>query len=47
MERMLYLVAPTNDQLNHDADGPVSMDLFAGELKRVQLARCPPYPDGD
>lgn len=28
MERMLYLVAPTSDQLDWDEDGPVSRDLF-------------------
>ncbi|MCW2077947.1 UNVERIFIED_ORG: hypothetical protein M2193_000122 [Bradyrhizobium japonicum] len=28
MERMLYLVAPTNDQCNSDEDGVVNQDLF-------------------
>jgi hypothetical protein len=28
MERMLYLVAPTNDQCDADEDGIVSRDLF-------------------
>lgn len=28
MERMLYLVAPTNEQCDGDADGTVSRDLF-------------------
>ncbi|WP_316200965.1 MULTISPECIES: hypothetical protein [unclassified Bradyrhizobium] len=28
MDRMLYLVAPTNDQCEWDEDGAVSRDLF-------------------
>jgi hypothetical protein len=39
MDRMLYLVAPTNDQCNHDDDGVVSMDLFVWDKNASEAVK--------
>jgi hypothetical protein len=39
MQRMMYLVAPTNDQCDGDEDGTVSRDLFVWATDASEAVR--------